>query len=135
LLSLFTLFVAQLLEFGFTQVRAEKALVLTQNRSIEAAMDWLTLHENDADIDQPLQVVGSAPAPAQSSKTSAAALLAQVYHILPSIESIQVHRTFTITLIIIRLTPPSRSGSPVSEVLRWVGKKVTTTTMALTILC
>lgn len=29
-----------LLEFGFTRVRAEKALVLTQNKTVEAAMEW-----------------------------------------------------------------------------------------------
>ena len=69
---------AQLLDFGFAAVRAEKALVLTQNKSLDAAMDWLTAHEGDADIDQPLQIVGvgAAAAGAGGGKQSASALLA-----------------------------------------------------------
>jgi hypothetical protein len=57
-------------------VRAEKALVLTQNKSLDAAMDWLTAHEGDADIDQPLQIVGVGAPAAGSGKQSASALLA-----------------------------------------------------------
>jgi hypothetical protein len=49
-------------DFGFKAVRAEKALVLTQNKSVEVAMQWLVDHEADMDIDEPLQVVGAAAA-------------------------------------------------------------------------
>jgi len=44
----------QLLEMGFTQLRAEKALVRTSNGGLEAAINWLTEHLEDADIDEPL---------------------------------------------------------------------------------
>jgi hypothetical protein len=46
--------VDQLLDMGFSQLRAEKALVKTSNGGIEAAINWLTAHLEDADIDEPL---------------------------------------------------------------------------------
>jgi len=45
--------VDQLLDMGFSQLRAEKALVKTSNGGIEAAINWLTAHLEDADIDEP----------------------------------------------------------------------------------
>ncbi|XP_073208226.1 UBX domain-containing protein 1 isoform X1 [Lepidochelys kempii] len=42
-----------LIEMGFSQNRAEKALALTGNQGIEQAMDWLMEHENDPDVDEP----------------------------------------------------------------------------------
>ena len=47
--------VDQLLDMGFSQLRAEKALVHTSNGAIEAAINWLTAHLEDADIDEPLE--------------------------------------------------------------------------------
>lgn len=44
-------------EMGFPKVRAEKALILTGNKSVEAAVEWCFAHEDDPDIDEPLQVV------------------------------------------------------------------------------
>jgi hypothetical protein len=41
-------------DLSFASNRAQKALVLTGNKSAEAAMDWLVAHEADADIDAPL---------------------------------------------------------------------------------
>lgn len=40
---------------GFPRGRAEKALALTGNQGIEAAMDWLMEHEDDPDVDEPLE--------------------------------------------------------------------------------
>ncbi len=47
----------KMLEMGFPQVRAEKALILTGNKSLEPAMEWCFEHMDDADIDEPLQMV------------------------------------------------------------------------------
>lgn len=47
----------KMLEMGFPQVRAEKALILTGNKSLEPAMEWCFEHMDDADIDEPLQLV------------------------------------------------------------------------------
>jgi len=47
--------VDQLVEMGFTQLRAEKALVKTSNAGLESAINWLTDHLDDADIDEPLE--------------------------------------------------------------------------------
>ncbi|KAJ1883248.1 hypothetical protein H4R99_000569 [Coemansia sp. RSA 1722] len=45
---------ATLLEFGFSEIRAEKALKATNNSGLQQALDWLDAHANDADIDDPL---------------------------------------------------------------------------------
>lgn len=65
----------QLTDMGFNSVRASKGLHHTGNKSVEAAMNWCLEHENDKDIDTPLQVdnsnaassAESAPKPAGSS--------------------------------------------------------------------
>ncbi|KAJ4946510.1 hypothetical protein JOQ06_024176 [Pogonophryne albipinna] len=54
-----------LMEMGFDRNRAEKAVASTGNQGIEQAMDWLMVHENDPDIDEPFvppvgNVVGGA---------------------------------------------------------------------------
>lgn len=46
---------AQLLDFGFSDVRARKGLVHGKN-NLESALAWLGEHEGDADIDQPYMV-------------------------------------------------------------------------------
>lgn len=48
----------ELLDMGFPQVRAEKALYFSDNISIEHATNWLMEHEADEDIDKPLVQVG-----------------------------------------------------------------------------
>jgi ubiquitin carboxyl-terminal hydrolase 5/13 len=60
--------VAQIIEMGFPRNRAEKAAVLTNNESSEAAMNWLFAHMEDADIDAPL----AAAAPAAPKADAAA---------------------------------------------------------------
>lgn len=50
-------------EMGFPKLRAEKSLILTANKSLEAAVDWCFEHADDPDIDQPLQIVTPEGAP------------------------------------------------------------------------
>lgn len=44
-------------EMGFSRVRSEKALIFTGNKSLEDAVEWCFEHADDADIDEPLQIV------------------------------------------------------------------------------
>lgn len=53
-------FLTALADMGFTRLRCEKALILTGNKSVDNALNWLMEHNEDADIDEPLQMVGSA---------------------------------------------------------------------------
>ncbi|XP_063801112.1 UBX domain-containing protein 1 [Pseudophryne corroboree] len=48
-----------LIEMGFSQTRAEKAVAATGNQGIESAMDWLMEHEDDPDLDEPIVSVPS----------------------------------------------------------------------------
>lgn len=44
-------------DMGFPKIRAEKALILTGNKSVEQAVEWCFQHADDPDIDEPLQIV------------------------------------------------------------------------------
>ncbi|CEM29680.1 unnamed protein product [Vitrella brassicaformis CCMP3155] len=44
----------ELLDMGFANIPAEKALYLTQNASLEAAVNWLSDHQADMDFDTPI---------------------------------------------------------------------------------
>jgi uncharacterized UBP type Zn finger protein len=46
----------ELLDMGFEEVRARKAL-LSGATELELAMVWLTEHADDADIDSPISLV------------------------------------------------------------------------------
>jgi uncharacterized UBP type Zn finger protein len=46
----------ELEEMGFTTNRAKRALHGSGNSTIEGAINWITEHEADADIDEPLMV-------------------------------------------------------------------------------
>lgn len=46
----------QLMDMGFTENRARKALLLNRS-TVLSAMEWLLNHENDVDIDEPIQLV------------------------------------------------------------------------------
>jgi len=67
-------FLSSLTEMGFSRLRCEKALILTGNKGVDQALNWLMQHENDADIDEPLAVVGSTTASAGGHTASAAEL-------------------------------------------------------------
>ncbi|XP_072024505.1 UBX domain-containing protein 1-like [Amphiura filiformis] len=47
--------VETLMEMGFPRNRAEKALHVTQYKSVQVAMDWLFAHSDDPDIDDPFE--------------------------------------------------------------------------------
>ncbi|KAF2722305.1 ubiquitinyl hydrolase [Polychaeton citri CBS 116435] len=53
-----------LMSMGFPKVRCEKALHATGNSDAEIATSWLFEHMEDPDIDEPLNLGGSASAPA-----------------------------------------------------------------------
>ncbi|KAJ2726636.1 hypothetical protein GGI07_000359 [Coemansia sp. Benny D115] len=45
---------ATLVEFGFPELRIDKALKATNNSGLQQALDWLEAHANDPDIDDPI---------------------------------------------------------------------------------
>jgi len=47
--------VKQIVEMGFSEMKAEKALFKTDNASLEHAVNWLSDHAEDADIELPLR--------------------------------------------------------------------------------
>jgi thioredoxin len=53
-----------LMEMGFPQNRADKAMRVVKNASVQAAMDWIFEHMDDPDIDEP--AAGATPAAAPS---------------------------------------------------------------------
>jgi len=60
--------VKQIMEMGFSELRAEKALYKTDNAGLEHAVNWLSDHAEDADIDLPLLKPG--PPPPEKPKIS-----------------------------------------------------------------
>ena len=49
--------VSTLVEMGISKVVSEKALFLTQAKSIEPALDWINEHQDDPDYEEELQIV------------------------------------------------------------------------------
>lgn len=56
-------FAAELQGMGFTKEVSEKALFLTQNSSLEAAMNWIEEHQGDSDFLEELRIISGAPEP------------------------------------------------------------------------
>ena len=54
-------FLKEMVEMGFGEPRCTRALHFTDNASVEAAVQWLVEHGNDADIDEPLLVPKAKP--------------------------------------------------------------------------
>jgi UBX domain-containing protein 1/4 len=55
-------------EMGFPLIRAQKGLLNGNARSVEAAIEWLTNHQDDADIDEPIPKEPKGGVVAQSYK-------------------------------------------------------------------
>ncbi len=57
-------------EMGFTILRAQKGLLNSRNRDVEGAVEWLMVHQDDDDIDDPIPLVpkGGGDATAKSYK-------------------------------------------------------------------
>ena len=72
--------VEQLVEMGFSELRAQKALVMTSNGGIEGAINWLTEHLEDADIDD-ANFGEFEVKPAEEVSLAAAQALAGVSHL------------------------------------------------------
>ncbi|XP_024356450.1 ubiquitin carboxyl-terminal hydrolase 14 [Physcomitrium patens] len=51
--------VSQLADMGFPRIRCEKAAIQTLNSGLEEAMNWLLVHMDDPDIDDPITRVGN----------------------------------------------------------------------------
>ena len=57
----------QLQAMGFPEIRCQKALLATGNSNPETAMEWLFMHMEDPDIDEPIKL-GSAGSVAGGGK-------------------------------------------------------------------
>ncbi|KAL0045326.1 hypothetical protein WJX82_003857 [Trebouxia sp. C0006] len=53
------MFVDQLVDMGFPQVRSEKAVFHTHNCGVEPAVHWLMEHSEDTDLDTPLNLAST----------------------------------------------------------------------------
>ncbi|KAJ2691706.1 hypothetical protein H4R19_006304 [Coemansia spiralis] len=61
---------ATLLEFGFPELRVDKALRATKGAGLQPALDWLDAHANDADIDDPIAEEAEAGEPTEAAAVS-----------------------------------------------------------------
>lgn len=48
--------VASLIEKGYNEVVAQKAALLSGNKTEEDALKWINDHKNDADFNEPVQI-------------------------------------------------------------------------------
>ena len=47
----------ELMEMGFSKTVSEKAVFMSQNKSIQMAMDYIEKHRDDADFEEELRIV------------------------------------------------------------------------------
>ena len=64
---------AQLVEMGFAEIRAKKALMFGNGNDMENAVNWIMEHQEDADIDEPIPEGDTAAAAAMDVDSGAAA--------------------------------------------------------------
>ncbi|OMJ88515.1 hypothetical protein SteCoe_9556 [Stentor coeruleus] len=66
--------VTQLIEMGFSKNVSEKSIFLTQAKSVEPAMDWISEHQGDPDFEEELQIIqGLTPSSMTSEEAQARA--------------------------------------------------------------
>ncbi|KAJ2011477.1 hypothetical protein IWW57_006608 [Coemansia sp. S610] len=82
---------ATLLEFGFSEVRIEKALKATNNSGLQPALDWLDAHANDAGIDDP--AVDEGPSEVVTNEHAQSIKCNECDKLFPSADLAQVHAT------------------------------------------
>jgi len=63
-------YLKQLVEMGFPELRAKRALLRTKQESVETAMNWLFEHMEDEDIDSPLEEEEQAAATEMTQNSS-----------------------------------------------------------------
>ncbi|XRM37833.1 ubiquitin C-terminal hydrolase Ubp14 [Aspergillus tubingensis] len=66
--------IEQLVAMGFPNPRCEKALYMTGNSDVEAAMNWLFAHMEDPDIDEPLDKMVTSTSGSQQDPAKVAQL-------------------------------------------------------------
>jgi UBX domain-containing protein 1/4 len=55
-------------DMGFTELRAKKGLIFGEGNTLESAVEWLMIHQDDDDIDEPIVYPTPSTAVAQSYK-------------------------------------------------------------------
>lgn len=73
----------QLLEMGFNELRSRKALLATDGQGLELAINWISEHQDDPDIDEPIKFVdmaqhAKAPLTEEEKAAKVAALKAKI---------------------------------------------------------
>ncbi|KAJ0412866.1 hypothetical protein ATCC90586_002496 [Pythium insidiosum] len=74
---------SQLMDMGFGEIRSRKGLLATDSASLEAAINWISEHQEDPDIDDPIKFVdmsqaGKAPLSEEEKAAKVAALQAKI---------------------------------------------------------
>ncbi|GKY96712.1 hypothetical protein MPSEU_000630700 [Mayamaea pseudoterrestris] len=76
-------------EMGFSLLRAQKGLLYSHKNTVEAAIEWLTAHQDDLDIDAPIDRTICAPATPMSYKCNTCG------KVLSSLANLELHANKT----------------------------------------